>query len=349
MLHPSHVRHYLNFMAARGITAADVVAGTGIDPARLAEPDYLISTQQCHALISNLIRLSGDPSIGLEIGRATTLIDMGIVGYAMASSGTLGQAIDLWLQYGNSPVGFPFALRVFEDSDGSWGLSLAANGVSGTLFRFYVEETVSMGMAFGGLLTGAPFEIQELTLAYPEPEQAARYAQQFGCAIHYGARLTRVVVRSPSLQSAIKSNDSEMRELCIRQCSRLMQRISRHGPISSRLRSALTTMNGIPGLDAAAEAMNMSARTLRRQLQAEHTSFQRVLDEFRVDLAREYLQAGRMPPKQVAFLLGFSDVDSFRRAFKSWTGQTIRDFQRGTPSIASTERSTDAPLSGAMP
>jgi AraC-like DNA-binding protein len=62
-------------------------------------------------------------------------------------------------------------------------------------------------------------------------------------------------------------------------------------------------------------------------LQDEGTSFQRVLDEFRTDLAREYLGAGMMPAKEVAYLLGFSQVDAFRRAFKAWTGQTVGHFQ----------------------
>jgi AraC-like DNA-binding protein len=71
----------------------------------------------------------------------------------------------------------------------------------------------------------------------------------------------------------------------------------------------------------------MSARSLRRHLHDENTSFQIILDEFRADLATEYLVAGMMSAKEVAFLLGFAQVDAFRRAFKAWTGQTVGAFQ----------------------
>ena len=65
------------------------------------------------------------------------------------------------------------------------------------------------------------------------------------------------------------------------------------------------------------------ARTLRRKLLVEHTSFQRIVSEVRRDLALYYLRETSLPTKQVAFSLGYSTVSNFHRAFKEWTGQRI--------------------------
>ncbi len=73
---------------------------------------------------------------------------------------------------------------------------------------------------------------------------------------------------------------------------------------------------------------NMSARTLRRHLRNEGTTFQQVLDEFRRDLAREYLHTGAISVKEIAYLLGFSSEGNFRRAFKSWVGETVGQYCR---------------------
>ena len=328
MLRPTHVRQHINFLAARGHAMDDIVADTGIDTSQLSESGYLVTPQQCHALVANLIRLTGISGIGLQLGSSTSITDMGIVGYAMASSSTLGQAIGIWLQYGNAQVGVPFTLKLFEEADGSWGVTAASNGVRGSVYRFYVEEILSMGMSFGSMLVDQPFTLKSASFSYREPEHLDQYRKLFSCPMVFNASMTKVTVNAPKLSTVIKSNDSEMRELCLRHCSHVVRQISRQGPISGRLRDALTTMGGIPALEAAAEMMNMSSRTLRRHLQAEGTSFQRVLDEFRLDLARSYLQESTMPAKEVAYLLGFSDVDCFRRAFKTWTGQTIQDFRQ---------------------
>jgi AraC-like DNA-binding protein len=62
-------------------------------------------------------------------------------------------------------------------------------------------------------------------------------------------------------------------------------------------------------------------------LHEEGHSFKTLLNEFRVDLAKEYLGTSRMTAKETAYLLGFKDSNAFRRAFKSWTGKTIHEFR----------------------
>jgi AraC-like DNA-binding protein len=79
-------------------------------------------------------------------------------------------------------------------------------------------------------------------------------------------------------------------------------------------------------LNAAGLALAMSSSTLRRQLESSGQSYQGIKDEFRFDLAGEYLRSGHMAPKQVAYLLGFTSPSAFSRAFKGWSGQTVGQF-----------------------
>ena len=71
----------------------------------------------------------------------------------------------------------------------------------------------------------------------------------------------------------------------------------------------------------------MSARTLRRHLQEEGASYQKLVGEFRADLAQEYLRSSSISTKEVAFLLGYNDTNAFRRAFKEWTGTTVQEYR----------------------
>jgi AraC-like DNA-binding protein len=71
-----------------------------------------------------------------------------------------------------------------------------------------------------------------------------------------------------------------------------------------------------------AEILNMSPRTLQRKLGDARTTYKDVLNETRHDLALAYLSAPRHSVSEVTYLLGFSAVSCFTRAFRRWTGQS---------------------------
>ncbi len=68
-----------------------------------------------------------------------------------------------------------------------------------------------------------------------------------------------------------------------------------------------------------AEQLHMSVATLRRRLTEQNTSFRHILDKVHGEQAVNYLQE-HISPKDIAERLGYSDVRSFKRAFKRWYG-----------------------------
>jgi len=71
----------------------------------------------------------------------------------------------------------------------------------------------------------------------------------------------------------------------------------------------------------------MSERTLHRRLAVEGTSFQRLLDDTRRELARHYLGQREVSLADIAYLLGFTDQSSFFRAARRWFGSSPRDYR----------------------
>jgi AraC-like DNA-binding protein len=78
-------------------------------------------------------------------------------------------------------------------------------------------------------------------------------------------------------------------------------------------------------VDAAAE-MSCAPRALQRQLAAEGTSFREVLDDTRQELAMFYLGKVRFSPKEVGFMLGYSEPSAFYNAFRRWTGRSPSEY-----------------------
>ncbi|MCB1035891.1 MAG: helix-turn-helix transcriptional regulator, partial [Acidobacteria bacterium] len=80
-----------------------------------------------------------------------------------------------------------------------------------------------------------------------------------------------------------------------------------------------------------ASALHMSVRSLHRGLKQEETSFRRLLEQLRRERAADLLAEGRCSLSEVAFLLGFSELSAFYRAFKRWTGMTPAEFRARAP------------------
>ena len=89
--------------------------------------------------------------------------------------------------------------------------------------------------------------------------------------------------------------------------------------IASQLKRGLADLlaHGEANADAACRRLKISRRTLQRR-KAEKTSFQKILNEVRAELAVRYLSDRRLKALEVAMLLGYSSISSFTTAFKSW-------------------------------
>lgn len=103
-----------------------------------------------------------------------------------------------------------------------------------------------------------------------------------------------------------------------------LQDITHESSFKERVRACLVEMlaSGHYLMADVASKLAISSRTLHRRLQAEGTTFQKILDELREELARHYLSVSDYSSAEIAFLLGYEETNSFYRAFRAWTGQT---------------------------
>ncbi|CAH0990202.1 hypothetical protein SIN8267_00294 [Sinobacterium norvegicum] len=76
----------------------------------------------------------------------------------------------------------------------------------------------------------------------------------------------------------------------------------------------------MPDAETVAKRCNIAVATLHRRLQKENTSYQNIKDQCRYDAAITMLQGGNTAIKEIASQLNYSDVSTFHRAFKKWSG-----------------------------
>jgi AraC-like DNA-binding protein len=92
--------------------------------------------------------------------------------------------------------------------------------------------------------------------------------------------------------------------------------------IVNRVKAAIidALANGAVSEISVATGLHTTPRNLHRKLQKEQTSFKVLLTDVRRELARQYIQDRSKTLTEISYLLGFSEVSSFSRAYKGWTG-----------------------------
>ncbi|VDN47150.1 AraC-type DNA-binding protein [Petrocella atlantisensis] len=98
---------------------------------------------------------------------------------------------------------------------------------------------------------------------------------------------------------------------------------------SAKVRSLLIELipAGEDGINSVAKEMALSVRSLQRKLANENTTFIKQLNHTKKLLARNYLKDKNISNEEIAFLIGYSDENAFRRAFRNWTGTTPREYR----------------------
>lgn len=329
MLRSTKFNIYLNCMRKYGFSGSDVLEGIHLSEEQLLDPNCVIDTWQAKTIISNMIRLSGNTGIAFQIARDMEISDLGIVGYAILSSRTCRDAINIWLNYSRFLVGMLVEMEVEEQAD-SWQIILPKE-VDDDSLVFCSEELLLFNLFLGGKLVGKPLQNIKLELSYSPPQHAHLYKQAFKCPVTFNAKKTCLTVKEPGLDDPVRTNNAELFLLCKKHCDQVLNDVDNDDALVTRIRSKLFENPGaIPTLEEMADMLCFSPRTLKRRLQEQSISYKTLVNIFRNDIVKEYLKNSHMSTKEIAYYLGYSDASSLRRAFKVANGITINQFRENS-------------------
>lgn len=282
------------------------------------ESDGHIRARQMEQLSGAAMQALDDEGLG-AFRRALPWGSYGMLARASISAPTLGVALARWCRH-HRLIADDLTLRVTEhgqvaaitveehsDLNGQQELALVhvLRNIHG-LACWYIDSGIP--------LLGAAFP-------FPEPRHAAAYAHLFPGPLSFGAAHAEIRFESAYLRQPLRRDEKALRQMLHRALPLTVLPYRRDRLLVQQVRQALAAWPG-ESLNAArvAARLNLSARTLHRQLKAEGASLQALKDEVRHERARALLLRTTLPIKQVASAAGFRNEKSFSRAFRMWSG-----------------------------
>lgn len=287
-----------------------------------------VSREQYSRLCIELIRALGDESGGIMPDAQTPIGTTRMIALSMISSSTLASAL-------RRAIDFNRVCRVRQGAEITNEVQLDATGKEATLTYRHSDDSpevqhavlcnLAIWVRFCGWLIGQHIDVTRACCAGPAPEFMASLRHFFPCPVAYNQPVNSVTFSARLLEAELIRDEGDLREfLKLAPYYVVISPLAATRSITYRIREILGAdfREEMPSFDELTGMLNMSARTLRRRLEKEGTSYQRIKDNARRDAAITMLSQQGLTVSEVAERVGFSDPSAFHRSFKKWTGQS---------------------------
>lgn len=253
--------------------------------------------------------------------------------FAAMSCATVGEALELAVTHWRY-VSEVYPLQLVRHADTAL-LTLDAPAPLTLGARLAIEHSVVQLARTGIELSGGAWRPIEVVLGHRPPCASERWEEACRAPLRIdpmargpGLRLTAESLALP-VKSGIEPYRGAAHRFFVEMLEACTPRPRGTGRVAERVSEALgrNLSGAAPTVEQIAHELSLSARSLHRQLAAEGTSYQRLLDGLRCDEAIRQAIEEHRPFKTIATAVGFSDPRAFRRAFKRWTGTTPQEYR----------------------
>ena len=317
---------FLRAIERAGLNTGDLISGEGLSHSHLDVVVEFIRQQV--------------PELTLKMLKSSELLDLGLMGYAALSSGTLGNALKVLLRYQELTSDRYTEATVTED--GFFIIRPIPRWQHIARPRNIAEDCLGGNWRAVELLLGPDADLRgaSANFAFTAPDYVSAYHDVFeACVVKFDAEKTELKIPQKWLDQPVATANVVMSGVTAAICERMLG--PGRGTRMDTSRAVRRLLLSRPGkrmlrLDEAADELLMSTAQLRKRLYRARTSYKNIVLETRMGLARHYLESTLLSIQEIAFLLDYSQPGPFSRAFKKYYGFPPRNARIGENSYSST-------------
>lgn len=309
-----------------GIDPAGALARADIDPAALDDPDARVTAAQMELISGHAMQELDDEALGW-FSRRLPWGSYGLLCRASLGSPDLGVALKRWCRHHRlltDDIGLALAVDKSVAT-----LTITLNRPLGEMHEFCQVTLLRYVLGYACWAIDSRIPLLESCFPFHAPAHADAYPLMFPGPLRFDAELAAIRFDARYLDLPIRRDEAALRAMLQRALPLTVLQYRRDRLLVEGVRRFLRDpANGAATAEIVAGSLNVSVRTLHRQLSDEGSSLQQLKDEARRARAIELLNRSQRSIKQISALVGFRNEKSFARAFRAWTGvppQTFRE------------------------
>ena len=306
---------------------SSLLQGLGLSADEFADPAIRLSLHQELSLYVRIANLNCDPYLALKHGLRQTLKDFGILGVAMMSATSLGDAWRVAVRYSRL-LSYSGRFRL-QEQDGQLCLVMQPAPTDAVTSVFEAESCFAMLLAVSAELVADTVRCHQICFTHTVSEAYQQHwAAQLGCEVRYGQPENMLCLSAADSARAIPFAHPEYSQYMNELCENRIKALQTESGVAARVESLLRQHEGKITLPETAATLSLSPRTLRRRLARQGSSFQELLDQVRFERARHLLLTTQLTVATIGLQLGYRDVANFRAAFRRWAGITPKAYRQ---------------------
>lgn len=309
-------------LAAQGVDLERVGQLAGLPAGLLSERRVKVrlTTHQFFAVWRALAQLSDDPAFGLRLGGDVAPEHYDIASVAALRSATMGEALRKVARY--KRLVCPEELMLEEDGD-SVRLHTRWTMIEDHTPELLIDTMFASITTLCRRGTGLPLQPKALEVTRRRDPHSP-LLRHFGCPVRFDAPLDVLVFDRALMQQPLITHDQDMLALLLPELEAELAEARAEQDLPTQVMTILgRSMRGQrPSVNSVAAELYLSPRTLQRRLQRHGYSYQQLLDKTRHRTACRLLAETDLEPGEIAFVLGFEELNSFSRAFIQWEALT---------------------------
>jgi AraC-like DNA-binding protein len=325
--------HLLDEWRASGIghDIERVLAGAGVSQRQIRQGDPKIRLHHYFRTLQLAAPLVVHTGFFLRLGRAYSLFDLGILGYALYSAANLRRSWDISLGRSNGLVPHPIMTGRRVTTEHA-GILLYPPPIESAARTALCEEWLAgtwrwMCQRLPDLETCHRMAVH---LDYAAPSYRAFYETLFPGAVHFNMPAPALLVPVEYYEQPFSSANLAIMRLCYQESVAAAAQFEHGDSFADEVRFYILQNARVPfpTRKKTAKAFHLPVHTLHRRLARSKTTFRRVTLEVKMLLAKQYLQETTLPIQVISHLIGYGQAASFVRAFRDWYGVTPSAFRK---------------------
>lgn len=330
---------------------SDILRRADISAELLSSPEARISIPRFMKLGHAFIQATGNPALGLDMGRNLQISHFGFPGFAVMTAPRLDTALALCVHFEKLASENRRGSSRFYGEAGSGVAEFYSISPYNAYNWFVVDCILSGWQTLAEWLTGETGLLARVEIEFPRPAYGDLYAQRFRCPVRFGQPRNALILKPAALTLPVLYAQSASHQASLALCNEALLAVRRGLPLEHKVRQRLMSQPQLTAasLENLSEQLGMTPWTLKRNLAKRGTSVSELAEEVRRDMARTYLTTTSLKPSEIAFELGYRSQPSFFRAFRRWYGTTPEAFRaswcddhNSTPSSTESSSSNSA-------
>jgi len=312
---------------AQGLNADDIFASAGLSLSDFEQkPSGRIPIESMTQLWDAAIKATADPAFGISVAEHVHAVHFKALGMLIVSCENLAQALEKIIAY-HAVISNSVQLNLQHTPD-KVGFSIrAVEGViisTAAIDAFYsvlVKFCYSM-MGNGDLVAG-------IDLMRAAPDSVKPWSDFFNTEVRFSREDNCLWLYRSFLEKTSLHFDEKVQQMNENAVQDYLQDMNANTWVDKCKKYLVIGLNEeTPSLTKIAAKLNVSERTLARNLRAEGVSFSEILQQKKQDLACYYLLKTDESMTNIALNLGFKDASNFNRAFQRWNNTTPTEFRQ---------------------